>query len=1031
MRALIYFFVQRPVLVNLLMVFAFFTGALALNNMKYEVMPKIEMGIVKISTFHPGAGPEEIELGITLPLEEEILKIDGIKKLNSNSMDGISVISVRLDPEQEDLQKTINELQKAVDRASTRLPVDLQDKPLLEELSSLKFPIMEVHIVGAVPESLLRQTARQLSDGLREIKGVAGIEKIGYRPREVHIQLNQLQMQHLGISYAEIIHAIQRRNVRDSGGSLESFVAEKKVLTIGQFATPKEIEEVIIRSGQAGNTVRIRDIAEVVLDYQDWQIQSRTDGNLSIALTALKKEHSDGLQTTQALRDFITKARANLPPGVELILVNDISRFTYDMIDALGSNALLGIVLVFLVLWLFLHWRLSLWVTLGMPTTVMICFALMPTMGLAIDSLSLMALILVLGMLVDDAVVTSESIQSRREQGDDLQAASTKGTTAITAPVLVSSLSTILAFAPVAFLGGLEGEFLWTLPVMIALVLGASLFECYFMLPAHLAHGYPVKKLAEKPWFTKFHQKYHQFILRALQKRYKTITLFILSFALIVTYGVSVMQFNLYPDVDIDTVNVKIELPQGTSFAKTIKKSAEVEAMIRQQLPEQELLNIVTRIGHHDTDIYGVTEGRNPAWALISIYMLPQGQRTIDSNLLMADLRKEAAQLKGFARIIFEPLKDTPVAGKPVELEIIGNTEGRYEVAEKISQFLQQQTAVTDVWTSYKTGKDIVQLKLDYTLMAARNISVLDVTQAVRIAFDGQIIDELQTLDERIKYRLKYTGESQNKLATLENLIIMTPTGDSIYLKTIAELEVRPGEANIKHYFGQRSMTLYAEIDRDLISVQEINDAIADYVSESGLLQKHPKLRLWYGGELEQQQDSMGDMQIAFVFCLMSVFFILVVLFNSLTQPLLILIAIPFSLTGVIIGFAIQGLPLSIIALIGILGLIGVLVNDSLVMIHNLNKLNSGNISVVTIAQGAAQRLRPIVITSLTTAAGLFPTAYGIAGSNPFLTPMVMAMAWGVVFGTLVSLILIPCLYAIDQDIKAYFHRTAKKYYKT
>jgi len=1024
MSALIRFFVQRPVLINLLMVFAFFTGALALSSMKYEVMPKIDMGIVKISTFYPGAGPEEIELAITLPLEEEILKIDGIKKLNSNSMDGISVISVRLDPEQaKGHQKTIAEIQKSVDRAINRLPEDLQDKPLLEELSSLKFPIMEVHIVGSVPEAILRQTARQLSNGLREIKGIAGIEKIGYRPREVHIQLKPLKMQQLGITYAEIIHAIKRRNVRDSGGSLESFVAEKKVLAIGQFAEPKEVENVIIRSGQPGNTVKIRDIAEVILDYQDWQIQSRTDGKLSIALTVLKKEHSDGLTTTQTLRNFIDEARINLPPGVDLILVNDISRFTYDMIDSLANNALLGVILVFLVLWLFLHWRLSLWVTLGMPTTVMICFALMPAMGLAIDSLSLMALILVLGMLVDDAVVTSESIQSRREQGDDLITASTKGTTTIAAPVLVSTLTTVLAFAPIAFLGGLEGEFLWTLPVMIALVLVASLFECYFMLPGHLAHGYPIKKLAEKPWFTRFHKKYQQFILVALQNRYKTILYFVLGFAAIITYGVSVMQFNLYPDVDIDTVNVKIELPQGSSFAKTIEKSAEVEAMIRKRLPAQELLNIVTRIGHHDTDIYGVTEGRNPAWALISIYMLPQGQRNIDSNALMSDLRKDASKLKGFTRLVFEPLKDTPVAGKPVELEIIGNTENRYAVAEEISQFLKQQEAVTDVWSSYKTGKDIVQLKLDYTLMAARKISVTDVTQAVRIAFDGQIIDELQTIDERIKYRLKYPSDYQNKLATLENLTIITAAGDSVYLKSVAELEVQPGEANIKHYFGQRSLTLYAEIDRNLISVQQINDAIADHVAASKLLQKHPKLRLWYGGELEQQQDSMGDMQTAFIFCLMSVFFILVVLFNSLTQPFLIILAIPFSLAGVIIGFAIQGLPLSLIALIGILGLIGVLVNDSLVMIHSLNKLKAGSISVTSIAQGAAQRLRPIIITSLTTAAGLFPTAYGIAGSNPFLTPMVMAMAWGIVFGTLVSLVLIPCLYAADQDIKDWFYR--------
>ena len=303
--------------------------------------------------------------------------------------------------------------------------------------------------------------------------------------------------------------------------------------------------------------------------------------------------------------------------------------------------------------------------------------------------------------------------------------------------------------------------------------------------------------------------------------------------------------------------------------------------------------------------------------------MLPQGQRTIDSNVLISDLRQAVLQLKGFERLIFEPLKDTPVAGKPVELEIIGNTEGRYEVAQQLSHLLRQQQGMTDVWTSYKTGKDIVELKLDYTLMAARNISVADVTQAVRIAFDGQIIDELQTVDERIKYRLTYTGKSQNKLATLENLIVMNADGDSIFLKSIAQLEVHPGDANIKHYFGQRSMTLYAEIDRDLISVQQINDDISLYVDKSQLLQKYPKLRLWFGGELEQQQDSMGDMQVAFAFCLMSIFFILVILFNSLTQPFLIILAIPFSLAGVIIGFAIQGLPLSIIALIGILGLIG------------------------------------------------------------------------------------------------------------
>jgi multidrug efflux pump subunit AcrB len=383
-----------------------------------------------------------------------------------------------------------------------------------------------------------------------------------------------------------------------------------------------------------------------------------------------------------------------------------------------------------------------------------------------------------------------------------------EGAAVVAAPVIVSTLTTVLAFLPSAFLGGLEGKFMWMMPLMVALVLGASLVECLLMLPGHLAHGRHSGREPPRRWFRHVQARFDRLVLAAIRHRYRTIGLFVLAFVAIVAYGALVMRFSLYPDVDIDTVNFKVELPEGASFDYTVQKAAELEALIRERVPAGDLLDVTTRIGHHDTDIYGATEGRNPAWALLTLYMLPQGQRKTNSNDLIHELRRELAGLAGFKRIVVEPLKDTPVAGKPVELEIIGNDPGRFALAEQLQAFLEDSPGVTEVWTSYKPGKDVVELEL---------------------------------------------------------------------------------------------------------------------------------------------------------------------------------------------------------------------VNDSLVLVHSLNRRRTSHgdwLADKGIADGTASRLRPILITSLTTVAGLLPTAYGLAGSNPFVTPMVLAMAWGILFGTVISLLLVPCLYAVDQDLK-------------
>lgn len=1024
------FFVNRPLLVHVLMAMIIIGGLMTAQSMPVDTMPKFDLGIVNITTMRQGASPEDMELAVTVPIEEEVLNVDGIYRIQSRSMEGMSVIVARLDPDVNDPKKVIQDIQKAVDRAAVKLPGDLTARPAVEELSSAQVPVMELHISGNVPENTLRKTAKKLQRGLRELRGVAAVDLTGYRDREVKIYLNQEKLYQRNISYDEIVAAVSRRNVRDSGGTLESFGAEKKVLTVGQFDTPGEVENVIVRSDGPGNYVRIRDVATVIEDFADWSVENRCDGRFGISLAPRKKADVDGLKLSAEVHEFVSRVRPTLPPGITIATVNDVSRFTKDMLDTLSSNAIIGFVLVLLVLFAFFQFRLAFWVALGLPVAMFISLLVMPLFGLKIDMLTLYAVILMLGMLVDDAIVTGESIFAAREQGLSWKEAAITGAANISMPVIVSTITTVLAFLPLAFLGGLEGKFMFAFPVMIALILLGSLFECQTFLPAHLSSG---KDAAPRPkkWFVHIQHAYDRFIGRAVHHRYVTIGIFVAVCAGIVVVSSQVVRFNLYPEMDVDSFWVSVELPEGSSRDETREKVSWLESHLQKTIPAEDLLNITAQLGHHDTDIYGATEGRNPAWALITVYMKPQGERKSNSNEIIAGLRADVEKMSGFKSIKIRPFEDTPVAGQPVELEVIGNTEERYELADELQQWLADDPNVIDAWTSYKPGKEIVKLSLHHETLADRGLTVADITRAVRIAFDGVIINQLQTVEESIDFRLQFQPGDQGKLQTLNELMIRIPGDRFIPLRSLADFEERPGEAAIKHYQGDRTVTVYASIDKEKISTAQINDKLKKHIEESGLMKRYRDSRLHSGGELEQQQEAMGNMGIAFLFSIMGLFFLFVLLFNSFTQPFLIMAVIPFGFVGVLIGFGIQGMELSMIAMFGIIGLAGVLVNDSTVMVHGLNQkkteLNTRRLSSQEVADGAASRLRPILITSITTVMGLFPAAYEIGGANPFMTPMIMAMLWGVLFGTLVSLILLPCLFASEQDFRALLRRIIRR----
>ena len=880
---------------------------------------------------------------------------------------------------------------------------------------------MEVYVTGDVPEALLRDVARNLQDGLREVPGVASVERVGYRRPEVRIMLDAPKLARLGISHDEIIHAIRSRNLRDSGGAIDSFVAEKKIVAVGQFADPREVESVVLRAGAPGNTVLLNDVATVVVDYEDWEVQSRVNGRMGIALQVRKKARADEVHTATNVRTFVESA--SVPPGVELVMAADISRLTVNMLEVLSSNAILGLLCVLLLLGYFLELRFAIWVAVGIPFAVCLSFLLLAAIDVTINAMSLTAIVLLMGILVDDAVVVSENTQRLRATGMDLHEASVQGSAQVSQPVIFAALTTMLAFAPLMFIGGPSGAFMLPFPLAVIVLLLASLLESLCLLPGHLAH---VPQGPQKPrakTFERFRSYYRGHITAWLQRRYITLGLFVLVFLGVMTAGYQTINFSMYPDVDIDTVQIKVELPVGSRFEETTGVIARMERELRDYVPADDLLAITSQVGHHDTDFYGTTEGRNHAWGLISIQLEPLGRRSGATNVpdLVEKLRGWADRQQGLRSLVVKAQTDVPVTGKPVQVDVISTGDERYSVASQLLEYVRQHPGVSNSWSSLNPGKDVIELDVNHALLAARGLTMEQLVRAMRIAVDGLLVDELQTLDERVRFRLQLPVDEAGKLETLENTAVVNSRGEAVYLKALAEFSVRAGEADIKHYFGKRTVTVYAEIDSSITSVDAINTEISDWLDQQGFAQRYPQLRLHQGGELEEQGESLRQLGLAALICIVSIFAALVILFNSMSQPLLIMLCIPFGMVGVILCYMVQGLSMGMMAMTGIIGLVGVLVNDSLVLLYTLNERSRAlgrRLDVSEVADVAHQRFRPIFITSVTTAVGLLPTAYGILGENSYISPMVMSMAWGVVFGGLVSLVLLPVMYMVERDIR-------------
>jgi len=1019
MKSFFKFFAERHMLAYVITIMIIMLGLTTLTGIKRDVYPAVEFGIMRIMTRYPGASPEDVELSVTNKLEKEIQSVSGIDRVLSISMENVSVISVFIDINASDQDEIKNEVREAVNRV-TNFPIEVTESPLITDMKQSDNPIIEVGLTGDLPYRDMRELSRLFEKKLKRISGVSSIDRVGYRDREIKVEVSPEAVKRFQIPLREVIGAIQSRNIRGTTGAFESYTSEKDLVTLAQFQDPMEVGNVIVRSTFDGPVIKVKDLAVIKDDFEDLRLISRIDGNSAISFIVHMNETADVIRTCEAIKKLVADENKSLPTNVELIYSNDVSSVVSDSFDTVLKNGIIGLALIILLLPIFLNFRTAFWVAMGIPVAFLGTIYLLPLFGGFLDTITLTGMVLVIGIIVDDAIIVAENISRRRELGDEPLDAAVNGIHEVFRPVVTTVMTTFLVFAPMFFMPGIFGKYIIPIPLAISLALFVSLFEVMVALPSHLASGMKKRSASKtgRNWFRVISEKYKRVVPKLLKIRYILILSFIIALFLSLFYAGNSIKFILFPGGASSSFYTIIELPVGTPLKVTSDKVEEIENFIL-SLPEGELESFTTRIG---TNVIDNTERENSA--AIMVILTPYTDRDRTAEEIVEELRTQSDQLTGFEEIIYYVDTGGPPVGKPISVRIIGADDNlRTALTDSVVAYLNQIEGVKDINRNDKGGKDQVEIIINYDQLSRLGLTVADVARNVRLAYDGEIVTSVRYGDEDVTFRVIMEQEARQQLVYLNEVLIPNIRGRLIPLKVVADLKQGPGQTDIRHFDNERTVTVEADVNLDVITPAELSKVFFDHFD---LDRDWPGMQLTPGGEVVETAESMQGLFRTLIIAIVGVFFLLVLLFNSLTQPFIVITAIPFGITGVIVAFGLHGEPFSFTAIMGIIGLSGVVVNDSLVLVNHINDLKGEkkkeDIRTI-ISEGTADRLRPIVITTLTTVVALLPLAYGIGGTALFMAPMALAMGWGLLLATPLTLVLVPCLYMVGQDISKLLKR--------
>lgn len=1031
MTRLVRWMVEHSLVVHLVSVFIVAVGIYGLTQINREAFPDVNLDIIQIDVNYPGATPTELERLVITPIEQELKALDGIDKMLSVSYPGSGRITLEVDPYASNRQRLASDVQLAVERA--RLPQDLPDDPVVTEIEGAVFPILRLAVAAHRTPVELKRLGDDIRDDLLAIPGVAKVVIQGARKAEIRVTVDPARLARERVSVGEIAAALAGWNVTAPGGELDTRSGQKQVRIAGEFTDARDAAAVVLRANELGQGIRLGDIARVSETLEKPRVLYDVSGETAVSLLVLKRADADIITTVDKVNAYLATVAARYGADVRVQTFQDFSRFARLRLGVLTNNAVVGLGLVFVTLLLFLRPSVALTTTWGLPIIFLGGLYTLYLAGITLNLLSMFGFIMVLGMLVDDAVVIGENITYHMERGLPPREAAVRGTREVMVPVAATVSTTIVAFLPLMFMGGIIGKFIFAIPVVVSLLLVLSWLESFLMLPSHVADvTRPHARLRERRWLARLEQAYAAALDAAVRHRWITTAI---SFSLLVGSLVLAragMSFELFPAAGVDQFVVRVTAPPGTSVERLREQMLAVDRALRARIDARYLEATVIASGEIALDEGDPLTQRGGRFGQIRAVYTPAAARPAHDAL--DDMRRIARELPPLfpaLELAVNEVKPGPRVGRALEAELSGADTAAVEAAaRRLMALLKDVPGVLAVDSGLKPGDDELHVVLNRTLASYAGIDLATAARHVRAAVGGLVVGTTRRGTEEIDVTIRYPQDGVDEMQLLRELLVPNQRGGLVPLARIASFAEHPGVTAIRHKAGVRVVHVVADVDTAVLTSVALNRLVqaraAEWIGDSGV-------RVNYGGEQEKNVQSFRDLMVAMLFALLGIFFILAMQFNSLAYPVLVMLAIPFGVVGIILTFFLHDLlwrpmPLSFFSTLGMVALSGVVVNSSLLLLEFVRRAREQGMALhEAIVSAGRRRLRAIIITASTTVVGLLPTGYGWGGFDPFVAPMALALSWGLAFATLITLFTIPAALAAAVDVKTLARRLLRR----
>jgi multidrug efflux pump subunit AcrB len=1020
-KGIIAWFGNNPVAANLLMIVILVAGALSIFTVRKQMFPEIELNIISIQVPFPGAAPQEVEQGVIMLIEDSIEDVDGIEEMTSRSSEGMGSVTLEVEPDY-DVQVVMDEVKMLVD-AIPNFPQQIE-KPNIYRVRPNR-DVIWVSVFGDANERTRKELAKTIRDELKTVGGITKVEVVGARDYEIAIEISQQDLERYGLTFQQIVNAVRGTSIDVAGGSIKTPNGDILLRANNQAYRGDEFEKIVLVSRPDGTRITLGDIAKVEDGFVETEAFTRFDGKPATFVRINSVGDQNDLKIAEYVKNYVAEKQQELPNEIQVASWGDSSYYLQGRLDLMLNNMWIGGLLVFLMLSLFLQLRLAFWVMIGIPVCFLGTIALLPIVDVSINMISLFGFILVLGIVVDDAIVIGESAYTEIEEKGKSVDNVVAGAKRVAIPATFGVLTTMVAFIPMLMVEGGMGAIWESIAFVVIIALAFSLIESKWILPAHIAQMKYSKDGLEKPnKFQRFRNRfadaiqrfvtnyYRPFLKKCLHYRYATLATFVgMMILMIGLLSGGIVRWVFFPDIPSDFIQANVEMQPGSSEERTIEVLESVAKGLQHVDEETEQSEGDGVVRHTNIWLNGTESGTVFA-------ELKKGEdRNIDGYEIVNQWRESVPELAGVRAINFQGGIGGG-GGFDIEFQLVGDDLNALKAAaDELKAVLGEYDGVFDIEDTFGDGKDEV-LVTTKPLAEAMGINLAELATQVRYAFYGAEAQRIQRGDEEVKVMVRYPEEQRQSVGNLQDMKLRMADGSEIPFTELADIEFAEGYSTITRINRERSVNVRARADKDRVEPFRIVGEVRGQKLPE-ILEKYPSVGFKLQGATQDEAEATDSLALGGLLAMLAVYALMAIPLKSYSQPLIIMSVIPFGIIGAVIGHWVLGMPVSILSLFGIIALSGVVVNDSLVMVDYVNKAREAGTDLRhAVLDAGCRRFRAITLTSLTTFFGLLPIVLEKSMQAKLVIPMAISLAFGIIFATIITLLLIPCLYLILSDFK-------------